>query len=383
MVSTGLYLFVFFVVVLTTFTVPNKLLKQNHKGAITFRSAINLLIGCSIPILIYTVFWGIRDEVGTDYLAYVRWFEGAGQAINEGGFAEYTFLFLCHFLSLLGFSYLSLFVVTSFVNIAAVYLSAWNTNKVTLVLSVYFYFTTSSVFFAQNGLRQAMASSILLIGIHLIQRNKYIPWLLIVVLAFFTHNSSIIFALFITLLNLMKPIHIKPFIIWVIYVILEFVGYTLQELLFSGPWSLAIATILGYENQIAGALEELGEAVTYSSGLGRYLRIILNTIVIFKGAKFTKTENKDFAYFAYWIFIVGICLHQMFASNLLLKRVAILFSWLEFPCMAYVAADLWNSKKKSWNLLCLIILLLGSFLVYYVACNVGSNGVGLYRISNF
>lgn len=383
MVSTGLYIFVLFLVVFITLLIPRKFIQSNANKIFSLNNVGKFLFVCAIPILIYTFFWGLRDEVGTDYVRYIKWYEDAEVDIMTGGFGEYSFLYLCYGLSLIGFSYVSLFVVTSFINISSVYLSAWNQDKITLALSVYFYFTTTSVFFAQNGIRQAMASSILLIALHLIVNKRYLYWFFAVILAFFTHHSSIVFALFIFFIDRLKPIYIKPVILWVIYVVIEFIGHTLQEALFGGSWSLIIAAILGYENQVANALEELGEAASYSSGLGRYLRIVINTIVIFVGSKFIQSRQKDFAYYAYWVFILGICMHQLFAGNLLLRRLAILFSWLEFPAMAYVGGELWKSRSNLMKLSLFLILVFGSFMFYYAACTIGSNGVKFYKMVNF
>lgn len=381
MASVGLYIFILLLVVLSTLLIPKKGIMRTNLTQFSVRNAFKFIIVCLTPILIYTIFWGLRDEVGTDYLAYVRWFEDAEQDIMSGGLAEYFFLYLCYGLSLIGFSYVSIFILTSFINISSVYLSVWSKDKITLALSAYFYFTTSSVFFAQNGLRQAMASSILLVALHLIINKKYFLWVVAVVIAFFTHHSSIVFALFVFILDRFRSFYVKPIFICILYVVIEFVGHTIQEFLFGGSWSLVLATLLGYENQIDSALEELGKAATYNSGLGRYLRIIINTIVIFTGAKFTETKNKDISYYAYWIFIMGICMHQLFAGNLLLRRLAILFSWVEFPAMALVARDLCKSRNIL-KIVSLIILIFGTLVQYYIACSIGSNGVVNYKMVN-
>ena len=67
-------------------------------------------------------------------------------------------------------------------------------------------------------------------------------------------------------------------------------------------------------------------------------------------------DSKGFAYYIYWIFIIGINLHQLFAGNLLLQRMSILFTWVSFPAIAFIGSYLWKSRKNIFNLILFIVL---------------------------
>lgn len=71
-----------------------------------------------IPILIYTLFWGMRYDVGADYLAYKGFYNNTPEDF------EFGFKMLLSILNFLGFNYISLFVVTSLVSIVSVYIVA-------------------------------------------------------------------------------------------------------------------------------------------------------------------------------------------------------------------------------------------------------------------
>lgn len=378
------YILLLLTMVVTTSFIPQRKVITGSENNIKY-PLLQYIGACALPILIYTLFWGLRaDNVGTDYIRYIDHYEYAWYDLQMEEFGDYTFMLLCYGLSCLGFGYVSMFLATSFINILSVYVSSWDKGKNVVILSVFFYFCTSSVFFAQNGIRQAMASSILLMGLSLIENRKYIAWIICAIAAFFTHHSSILFALYVTFIACYKPFRINTIILTAVYVLMEFMGVALQNALFDNQYSLAIAAILGYEENIMMALDELGEGATYNSGLGIILRMFLNIVLIYFGNKKLKIDDKSNFNILFYVYYLGIIFERLFEGNMMLNRLAVLFSFAAFPAIAHIVDYMIQISRRNKLYIILVIgVILGFFLKYYMGCKIGSNGTGFYHMINF
>ena len=170
-----------------------------------------------VPIMIYTLFWGLRYDVGADYLAYKDIFENP----NDHWRIEVGFIGINNVLKSLGGNYISIFVFTSAVNILSVYSVCKKKNKDFACFSIFFYYTTSAVFFAQNGIRQMLCSSLVLFLLSIIgdinndkkRRLNSILIILFGVAAYFIHKSSGVVFVILLLLNMIPTIKMNKYIV--------------------------------------------------------------------------------------------------------------------------------------------------------------------------
>ena len=87
-----------------------------------------------------------------------------------------------------------LFVVTAAIYISSNFYCIYK-NSDNIVLSIVMYITLGLMQFQMQGMRQAIAMSICLFSFELAKKKKFIPFVLLVVLATFFHRTAIVFVL--------------------------------------------------------------------------------------------------------------------------------------------------------------------------------------------
>lgn len=329
------------------------------------------------PIMVFTLFWGLRYDVGTDYLEYTRVYESTDWMAETHGALGYEkgFILTNKFFQLLGFSSISIFIYSSFVFVFALYFWCHEETRRYSIFAVFF-FMTGPVLFAQNGTRQMLAMSFFLCGLVFLGRKKIIPWLIFVFLAYMNHRSIIVPSVIMTVLFLVKPLHINKYVLIIINILLFLFGRELQVLFINRIEG--VATLLAYENYVEGALEKVNTELVYNTGIGRFLLVIVNSIVFLSQDLFL-TGKKDARYYAYWCFLIGVNLTPLFWGNETLGRLSLSFSLLSWATLALSMTALVNSKKEIAQMIviCVIARQLISFCISVVA---NSSGCGSYQM---
>lgn len=192
------YLGVFFIscVCLWLSTLPTRK-SIYYKNNIFKKSQIFLFLFLVSPvILIYTIRYGI----GTDYFAYRNIFDKLHNvslqtynrlhSSNIGEFyVEPGYFVLNRYLS---FSYGSLLCLCSIIMLGLVYYgSICTAPKINLAFVVFIYFCTQFIY-SMNGVRFAIALTIIFWGIQFIIRKNIVGWLFCIFLAMGFHKTSII-----------------------------------------------------------------------------------------------------------------------------------------------------------------------------------------------
>ena len=106
-----LYIFILIGCIITTSFTPRSIY-----GKYSQQIGIKYYLYVLIPIVLYTLFWGLRYDVGADYFGYIDYFNEMPEDIEIGYKA------LNYFLKELGFSYVSIFIVTSFFPICTLFI---------------------------------------------------------------------------------------------------------------------------------------------------------------------------------------------------------------------------------------------------------------------
>lgn len=143
------------------------------------------------------LFVGLRSNyTGADTIGYVRNFQSIVNIKWENiatAFEKDTgYYYFIKLIRIFTDSTIIFKLVTALASLIGVFDLCWNNTK-RPVLALYFYVTIGNLFFVLTGMRQAIAMSICLLSIRFIQKRKFIPFLLLVLLAAQFHHSAYIF----------------------------------------------------------------------------------------------------------------------------------------------------------------------------------------------
>ncbi len=143
------------------------------------------------------LFVGLRSNyTGADTIGYVRSFENIVNIPWENIMTAYEkdqgYYYFVKLLRSISSSPIFFKLATAFMSLIGVFDLCYNNSK-RPVLSLYFYVTIGNFFFVITGIRQAIAMSICMLSIRFIQKRKFIPFLLLVLLAAQFHHSAYIF----------------------------------------------------------------------------------------------------------------------------------------------------------------------------------------------
>ena len=166
--------------------------------------------------LILILFAGFRKGVGSDYGIY-EWFYDT--VYYKAPFFE-TLLFeeegffwsIVSILTLIGADKIFFFLFCSIVTIVLI-MKIISKYSINFSLSVFLYLTSMEFFGAFNGVRQWFAAAILIAGFPLLLENKKWKYCLLIIFAYFFHNSAIIVLPFVFILH-WKPRSWKTYVLY-------------------------------------------------------------------------------------------------------------------------------------------------------------------------
>lgn len=368
--TTFIYVVISLLCVVTTSMTPRYIY---GKSTISLNS-IKYFISCFTPIIIYTLFWGLRENVGTDYAAYKTIFY-AIDSDNER--IEPIYYFLNVFFREIGFSHISIFILTSFISIWSLFYIARYESRTFACFLIYFFFTTNLVFFYQNGIRQSIAFSFLMILISRIHDYKLWKLCLLGLIAWGFHKSSLVPLAIILTLRIAPQIKINKYILIAILFFLTFFGGQLYVYIFSKfNFLFGLLGYTGYEENI----DKFERAVEYSSGLGLLLKLFLNCLIIFYQDKYYHAHKKFPIYYVYIFFLIGILFEPIIAENDIMRRLNVYFINTKFIVFAYICSCILKTKQvNKKNQLFTIFIVFSCLLLYIAAILSNSNDCVPYK----
>ena len=356
-----LYIFITLLCVVTTSMTPHYIYGKN---AVRLTS-VKYFLSCFTPIIIYTLFWGFRDNVGADYPAYESMFYNI-DSDNER--IEPIYYFLNVFFREIGFSHVSIFILTSFISIWSLFYIARYESRTFACFLIYFFFTTSLVLFYQNGIRQSIAFSFLIILISRIHEYKLWKLCLLGLMAWGFHKSSIVPLAIILTLRIVPQIKINKYILIASLIFLSYFGDQLYSFIFSKFYFLfGLLGYTSYEDNI----DKFEKSIELSSGLGLLLQLAINCLVIFNQEKYYQTNKKNPIYYFYLFYLIGIMLAPIIFRNGLMGRLNMYFLSSKFIMYTYFCTFLTQQKKTSIILTYFLVIM--QILLFIVALLGNSN----------
>ena len=319
-----------------------------------------------LPIILFTLVFGLRYDVGIDYDNYVEAYElteGCDSILKiwdecrfEPGFT--LLIFVCHWLQA---PVWVLFSIVAFLQIFLLYKTFKDEDNILIYIYATLIFTGFCMYSFMNIIRHEIAFCFFLYSLKYIRDNKLIKYWLCCLLALCFHKSAfLLFPLYFIWIR-RKSIFNAP-IIEVLLVLACFVGN------FATKWQDILhlfdeaIVVLGYEDYIDIADEMI---VNSKIGVTRILTLLTTIIIILSSKKIKDHFKSDLFNILYDLFVVGTALSYLFLGSMMLGRIIVYFAHTQFIIWAYALCYLYRTKLQSVTQLCSYALIVLTILVTY------------------
>lgn len=330
-------------------------------------------------IFMYTLFVGLRYNVGFDYSGYAGWFK---ELKNTGNFPvdnDFGFVWLNKFLVNYGFESYSLFLIIAFLQILFILLFL---NRLSLLRSWYFYFYFTSLLFfvSMNAMRQTIAFLIFGYAVQIFYEKKYYKTFFLALLALSIHKTAIIVFVLLPFLKFewFKNVKIQIGILFLsVFILPSFFAVVLN-------YFTPVINVLGYGYYVENLdyMKEITDENKAGEGLSVFLFFFVDLFIILYYNKLKSVfKNSDFIKF-YNLYFIGLILYRIFTDNFILARIADYFIFFRVVILSflmhYIFAISLKTKEKVVKPLAVIICL-GMLLFYYKAIYNNAAGIAPFQ----
>lgn len=343
------------------------------------------ILSISILVLVNVIFSGCRDfGVGIDTNVYIDFYFNTAKSLENikdffDSDVDKGFLLLAYLSYLFSDESQSLLVVTELFIQVFLYLALWQYKKAenisifvaTALFCIIFYCHTL------NLMRQFCAISLLAFAFSLFIQGKWKMYIVLQILAFFFHSTSIIFLFVPIFLKMSKMVNIKKRNIYsfiIIFSLLLFVSFYFTALTMLGDFNIVSETYTERYGQTSGYINKGGYGLMNIFNL-------LYPIAFVLYAQLEKVTEKKILYFIlmlsvtvsilqllsfqihymdrlpfYMSFIMFIYLSKIFTStrmNMVVKIIVILlymFNWYDVYII-HSGGDIYPYKSKILNVI--------------------------------
>lgn len=294
---------------------------------------INSIFKYALPVILLSVLFGFRYEIGTDYLNYKEIYETSfsgslKQSLTESN-VEYIYAIISHILYHAGLPYYIMFFVMALIPMCFFY-AAFKDKPFLIGYAAYFLAATGVLFWFFNIQRQGIAFFILLFSIKYIKNKNFNKFLLCVIIATGFHVSSLLF-IFCYLFSFFKySLIFKPVTLAVIYVFFGVFASSLKNILIKLVSIFLTGKYLYYVDSIESWEMGIG------SGLGILSMHIVDLILIFSSGFLCK-YFKEYRYDIYFrTFYVGSLFANIAGTNMVLSRFPFCFTSIRFVLLSFL-----------------------------------------------
>lgn len=343
-----------------------KNLRSRNRSNTSFFNIETFLI-----LLIFSIFSGMRYDVGVDFSAYLDSYLSISQSSESHLYYEPLFYFFTRFFSEAGFHYSIYFGIIAFIQLFFV-LYAFKEERYLYPFLIFVLMTNGTFFTFMNGIRQSIVLCVFIYMVKFAQQKKIIPFLIGVFVTYFIHKSSL-FLIPLFVLLIIKKEYFKS--IWLQYALI--IGAALLSS--SSVWDnfidiLGKATVLfGYEENY-GNLDRVMEIFEqdYTKGIRFYAPLLIYlTVTLFYNK--LKENYKGTSFLTYYnLYFIGAICYFLFYNNVLLRRPAMYLIYIHIIITAYLLHYLWSNiqKNKLYFPVFFTVIVLHLLILYaYIAAN--------------
>ncbi len=333
----------------------------------------NYASGIIMPVLLFSLIIGLRYGVGTDFFAY----RDIYNTLQSDQYIEPGFMFICKALRFLGLPSAFLFILIAFLQL---YFFCSFTKRYPSLQPwcMFFYFTTLYLFFSINGIRQALAFSLLVLSVYYIFERKLIKYLLVIIVASSIHRTVLLFLPFYFFIHL--DILKNRWILLGVYFTSILIGVTFAERL----WLLfdLVVQYIGIEGYNPVVLMNVDWSNEQGRGLGTLFWLLSDAFVILKLNNLKDYYKGYPIVIIFNLFFIGVVLEPVLGSSYL-SRVNVYF--VNFRILMYSFLFNWALSRKAVSIrkLYSIALIIGFILFMCNAILVGAGECSPYRFVGF
>ena len=340
-----------------------------------------------ISIFFFTLFSGIRFQVGVDYPSYLDEYLKLQQGYAFSRNLEFGFTALSRFLANTGFSYPYYFALWAFLQISVMYFALKEYKEVYPYIG-FTLFLSLAVLMWYNGIRQCIAVMFWLCSLQYIDKKNFFKFILCIFLGYLFHKSIIVLILLYFLLVNGKDYFKNIKFQYVLVAAGVCLSFFLTKIDFDGLLN-QYALVLGYGKNM-DLEENIGIALAEGErgwGPRRILMLIINLVVIKYSSEikeFLPERDKRYFTILYNVYFIGVVLGAMFFKIHIISRFLLYFEGLQFVMYAFFLYYISKVKKHYIVKLIFMLLLLFYFVVnLYASCIGGNMGKLLYNFIPF
>lgn len=317
-----------------------------------------------LALLLFSFIFGIRYNVGIDYLRYLNNYETI-YARREN--IEIGFNFITKIFTSLDFHFSFYFTFLAFLQVFLLFYALRNYYKIHSYLIIAFILSSTFLNF-MNGIRQEIAFCFWVLAITFIVKKKIFPYLICVLLAVSFHISAVILLPFFLIYRnrncYFENVKIQLLLLLVSLFIMFYFNPVLQ--IFENLGKVSSFLGLGYDGYIrmvaSGNLKFLEPS--RERGIGFIVILCINVILICLSPKVKEYFKSPFLFIVYDLYFIGVLYLYLAAGSIALQRINIYFQNFYFIVGAFTLYYLAkNSSMK--NKLIHISLLFLFFLVFF------------------
>jgi hypothetical protein len=318
-----------------------------------------------IPVLLFSIVFGMRYGVGIDFYAYLEMFEYGNtpyiNVISESFEPAFVFLIhFCHYFNLGSFGY---FFILAFIQIFFLYVSFRKHKYVLSFLPIVLIFTGIAMTGFMNSIRQTIAFCIFVFSIHYISNKKLIYYCVLILLASLFHRSALIlFPLYFIWCN--KDQWFRNVNRQVVLVLVSFVAANMVSLQQIVEYFDLLIDWLGYSRYLDNHGDKMYNNSTLSLG---YILILFLYLLIVVNSKRMKLMFADKTFnIMYDLFLIGVLCEFFFHSSQMMMRITYYFNGFKLVLMSY--ALFYFYKQRFCNTICLARFVVVSlvFLLFFI-----------------
>lgn len=327
-----------------------------------------------LPLLLFAVVFGMRFDVGTDYLNYLTGYLNREYVSKGEPFFD--------LLSIIGWN-LNLHSVIYFGIIAFLqltfFLYAFKEEKYLYPFLIFFLFTNGEWLSWMNIIRQSLAICIWIYALKYIEDKKLLKYFIWCFIAYLFHNSAIMLIVLYPILKAgkeyFKSISLQLFLLGLAFVFRELFTSILFKI---EPIVESYSSFIGGGVYSGYNVETLNDSFIESKGTGLVylLRIGINIIIILYSTQLRLFYNSKRFTIMYSLFIVGLVTFYMFPIGLIsITRPFRYFYIFQSIMYAYFLYYLYRTKLRDSKLsnintimyLLLIVVFISIFLVSIIS----------------
>ena len=303
----------------------------------------------AIPIIAFTLVFGLRYGVGVDYYAYVDIYEYDFIGANKLDIADLRyepgFNLVAYICAQMQFPTYIFLCCLSFSQIFIIDQTFKDEDNILKYIYLTLMMSGVAIVDFTNGIRQEIAFCFFLFSLKYIVQKKWFTYLLIVLLAISFHKSAIILLPLGIIFYYKRDGLFKHPIIQCSIVLLCFISIftstSITQILLEklSPFVM----LLGYDKYI-GTTNDM--VTSRAIGASAILGFITNIVIIVNSTKIKRYFDSPLFNVIYDLYIIGICCNYLFLGNLVFLRITQYFTTCSFICYAYALKYLIFHRKE-------------------------------------